>query len=78
MEEHERRMLELVARGELFQACVDRAVGFGWRRFKRNSKGNAVVPPWYRSFGLKGYFGNPHPPQNLTKLLLELYSQRYQ
>ena len=39
MEEHERRMLAMVAQGELFQACVDRAVGFGWRRFTRNWRG---------------------------------------
>jgi len=32
---HERSRAELVARGELFQACEDRAVGFGWRRFTR-------------------------------------------
>ena len=32
--EHQLVQAELVARGELFQACIDRAVGFGWRPFK--------------------------------------------
>ena len=35
--DHQLVQAELVARGELFQACIDRAVGFGWRPFKSNT-----------------------------------------